>query len=170
MLMPQQTWRLVDTAEVLSRCTNGACSFQRPVVSHVVTLVQDSHLLNFGRIIIFETESLTPPPNCPDIMKASRRPSLTAFYNTVGIWNYVTTVAEDEVQDTASLGASGMVQDTGTMWRLVWTASVEQLRNIIPGRRRSWSRLYWEGRQIDEYELRMLKRGNSGLVSDIVWG
>jgi hypothetical protein len=87
-----------------------------------VTLVQDSyisHLLNFGRIIILETESLTPPPNCPDIMQPSRLPTITAYSSTAEIWNNGAKVAEDEVQDTASLGARGVVQDTGTMWRLV---------------------------------------------------
>ena len=63
------------------------------------TLVQDSyisHLLNYGRIIL-ETESLTPPLKCPDIMQPSRLPSLTAYSSTARIWNYVGTVAEDEV-------------------------------------------------------------------------
>jgi len=53
-------------------------------------LVQDSYislLLNFGRITILETESLTVPPNCPDIMQPSRLASITAKYSTAGIWN-----------------------------------------------------------------------------------
>jgi len=137
-----------------------------------VTLVQDSyisHLLNFGRIIILETESITPPPSCPDIMQPSRLPSIIAYSSTAEVWNNGATVAEDEVQDTASLRARGVVQDTRTMWRLVWTASVEQLRNIRPSGRCSWSRLDCEGRQGD-MSFHMLNMCKSGLVSDIGWG
>jgi len=69
-------------------------------------------------------------------MQPSRLPSITTNSSTAEIWNNGATLAEDEVQDTASPGARGVVQDTGTMWRLVRTAIVEQLSNIRPSGRR----------------------------------
>jgi len=79
------------------------------------------------------------------------------------------SAAEDEVQDTASLGARGEVQDTGTMWRLVWTASVEQvtLDLLEDAADRDWTE---EGGRMMNMSFRMLKRSRSGLVSDIGWG
>lgn len=69
-------------------------------------------------------------------MQPSRLPSITTNSSTAEMWNNGATLAEDEVQDTASLGARGVVQDTGTMWRLVRTAIVEQLSNVRPFGRR----------------------------------
>jgi hypothetical protein len=52
-------------------------------------------------------------------MQPARLPSISAYSSTAKIWNNGATVAEDEVQDTASLGARVVVQATGTMWRLL---------------------------------------------------